>query len=447
MKKLLLAISALILGLTVVSCGPAKNENVEGKVNFVGITDDNLETDYTYNDDYFLTSAPTLNNNLADVSLALALTGAKAPGDNPMAYMEGFYNACKFTNVVANEDFAKTPTENTIGFAMASKEINVNGNKYLLVSTNVRGFTYGAEWVSNFELGESGNHQGFDKASDKVLAGIVDYVKKYNTNNLKLKYWLTGYSRAGAVAGLTASKLTDQNREETNNIYAYTFEAPASRVSDKKYENIFNYVNPDDLVTKIIPSSFNLVRPGVDIDYTTRKDFDKMASYVAKLTKNVTLKKYSAEKPMSTLITDLFKAIFGDDGAFRKTYVTEYQSSIQFLINKVFSLTSAERTKLIDYFKSNLLSMVSVISGKNKDRLKSLVINALNSANVEYDSTQMNNALDKIANLVVDVFLNNVSGDDLAALLVNINSIIQNHYCEVSLAYMRTKYTLQDTTK
>ena len=438
MKKIIVVVMAFIFTFTLVGCAN-KNEPVEGKANFVGISENNLETTYTYCDDYFVDDATFKNNNLADTSLVLALTGANAPQENKAAYMQAYFDNCKFKNMYVCDDFKVTPTENTIGYAIASKEINVKTGKYLLVSVVVRGFTYGEEWVSNFDLGKTGNHHGFDQASDKVISGINSYIEKYNTNNLKLKIWLTGYSRAGAVAGLTAAKLVDQNKAETSNIYGFTFEAPASRVMDKKYENIYNYVNGSDIVTKLIPEAFNLVRPGLDIDYTVGKDYDKMAEYVSGITKNVTLKKYSGEKKLSTLISDIVKAIFGTTADFRETYVDEYQSSIQYFIKYVFGLTSQQMNSVKDVLQGRLLQAVVAISSKDKAQLKKFIIDSLDKAQLTYDSNGMNNALDKLSELVVDRFLNNIDSNDLATMLVNINSVIQNHFCEVALAYMRTK--------
>ena len=41
-----------------------------------------------------------------------------------------------------------------------------------------------------------------------------------------VKIWITGYSRAGAVANLVAARLDEDSSYSQKDVYAYTFSAP-----------------------------------------------------------------------------------------------------------------------------------------------------------------------------------------------------------------------------
>ncbi len=114
------------------------------------------------------------------------------------------------------------------------------------------------EWKSNLRLGDSlldlpTVHAGFNATEKAVHKKLNTFLK---TNKLKkgsVAFWVTGHSRGAAVANIMAKRLSDTYGK--SNVYAYTFASPkVVKVSTKttnKYSNIFNYVNPDDVVTRI----------------------------------------------------------------------------------------------------------------------------------------------------------------------------------------------------
>ncbi|MGN0241440.1 MAG: hypothetical protein ACI4CS_07115, partial [Candidatus Weimeria sp.] len=70
-------------------------------------------------------------------------------------------------------------------------------------------------------------------------------------------FWVTGHSRGVAVADIMAKRLSDTYGKSA--VYAYTFASPKvtkSREKDtSRYTNIYNYINPDDLVTTLPPEN------------------------------------------------------------------------------------------------------------------------------------------------------------------------------------------------
>ena len=77
------------------------------------------------------------------------------------------------------------------------------------------------------------------------------------------KIWVSGYSRAGAVANALVynPSLLGVNNDA---IYAYTFEAPASLDSSNCNEdiNVHNVLNSGDVIAAVVPSNYNIGRCG-----------------------------------------------------------------------------------------------------------------------------------------------------------------------------------------
>ena len=250
---------------------------------------------FYYSDGYFLEDPTVYNTHLASMSIAAAMAAfgrsTDQVGDN--AYANHFANikqlfsdiGCADVNFFVNEDYQMQPhyygTEgrlSTIGVAISKKDINVNGETYTLVPVAIRGADYGSEWGSNVSIGASGEAQGFSDAANQVFAHIQSYIENYGlaeqAANGKLKFWVVGYSRAGATANLTSKRLVDNYAEGGNQVYGYTFEAPKGGVEEAKnekdytgngtYPTIHNTINELDFVTLVAPGEMGFIRYGVE---------------------------------------------------------------------------------------------------------------------------------------------------------------------------------------
>ena len=138
-----------------------------------------------------------------------------------------------------------------------------------LVAILVNGYTSGGyEWISNFDVGESGYHKGFSRAADEVTEKINEYIEDQNINTKKIKIWITGHSRGAAVTGMVAVKLN--KKYGIKNVLAYGFATPNGVPSDmaKKINssNIFNIVNPGDFVPYVVPSCWDFTKLGSTIE-------------------------------------------------------------------------------------------------------------------------------------------------------------------------------------
>ena len=264
---------------------------------------------FIYTDDYFASSAvqPNVtgkempwtaleNKSLATASMdfTMACFGSNeevtSEDDYDTDYDKNgiaFLDACDFENIVSNNiefdgsnpntqdnKYNKFPTKDSIGVIVGSKDITVwtgeQNETFKLVAIGVRGAGYGAEWASNITLGTSGEHQGFREATNKVEYMLNGYM---NQNGIApddhVKFWVCGYSRAGAVANLIAGDLSARYNVPKANVYGYTFESAAGANASvdpngTAYPNIHNIINKMDVVPRVSAQFFGNNRYGVD---------------------------------------------------------------------------------------------------------------------------------------------------------------------------------------
>lgn len=298
---------------------PVLNETIVGTVNFQSFNflgknasgDDGVDYSATfyYSDDYFshsaINGAATANRMpwtaLDDVSLAacsmdLAVASyATASGDVVSAssrtwdntdYSDRAVNArefltsCGFSNF-ENYDYDHAPDRDGVAYVIASKQIYVydevtqQNKNFTLVAVGIRGAGYGAEWASNVEIGTPGQgvantrHEGFDGSAQIVRDGVKNYLQEQGISG-DVKYWVSGFSRAAAVANLTAGYLTDEAADfhtTQDDVYGYTWECPQGASTNENklnYKNIHNIINAMDVVPMVSPSVFEHQRLGVD---------------------------------------------------------------------------------------------------------------------------------------------------------------------------------------
>lgn len=209
-----------------------------------------------------------------------------------------------------------TQQSDGVAYALAHKDLGESdGVRRELIAVSVRG-SYGSEWLSNFNLGEGEaaaaaealtderlhDHTGYQIAALDILAHLDEWVDEAESRGSEVSILLTGHSRGGAVAGLLASMLDDRAATRADagvdtgasgaaadgadaaadatataatdaaalapRVFAYTFASPRTtlntRSNDARYGNIFNIVNPADMVTSVPLESWGYVRYGVD---------------------------------------------------------------------------------------------------------------------------------------------------------------------------------------
>mgnify|MGYP002626301423 CR=1 FL=1 len=222
----------------------------------------------------FWQSATQYDGNLAVMSLALALSANRAmnPSEDvkawfdPSLHLEKYLTDAGFSDI-RKDDYSKETSMYTISMAMGSRRMEREGEEpFTLIAIGVCGGGYGNEWQSNMTPGQGAIHQGFLSASRLVIDRLAGYIL---TNGIKgnIKVWISGFSRAAAVSNVTAGLLVRDGVFPKENVFAYTFATPAAVCNAPRsgYENIFNILNPMDIVPQVMPSDWNFARFGTDL--------------------------------------------------------------------------------------------------------------------------------------------------------------------------------------
>jgi hypothetical protein len=295
---------------TTTSANPSTIEYTKIPFSYASVIDTRDKTSSIYySDELFSQTADNYNQQLATATMGLAMAAFRRPNvDDPTAVSPAdqaknildLYEKLGFGTVDLHYPTpAKTDTGYTIGYTIAMKKTTVKnpdtGNpetKYIL-AVAVRGANYETEWGSNTTMNDSatddGEAKGFSNAADQVMEGIENYISQHLSSTMQksCKIWITGYSRGGATANLTARRVIDGLDFATEkNVYAYTFEAPQGAVSVTKsssldhtawdasypkyapqstqYSSIHNIINKLDVVPMVAPSRMGFTRYGVD---------------------------------------------------------------------------------------------------------------------------------------------------------------------------------------
>ncbi len=228
----------------------------------------------TFHDDWFFKDSSIYNHDLAKMSLGLAMSGfgsKKLLGYRDINVRNLFANLnfdMKTYKSYGYQEGDKGGEENTIAMALCQKDIyDKNGNKVILLGICLRGGEYGdSGWAGNVTVGYNTEvgiyHKGFYQAAVNARKEIAKYISNLDTDNVRV--WLTGFSRSAAVANLLSAQLRINGLFNGSDIYTYTFATPNNQeISFNNYNNIFNLINPNDIVPTVPPKQWTFGKPGV----------------------------------------------------------------------------------------------------------------------------------------------------------------------------------------
>ncbi len=247
-------------------------EVIKGLFSYPSVEDSDVDHSsvFYYSDGYFAKSPEQYDNHLATMSLNLAMSAFGSNYGGTTDYSNKFRNVNQLLgdigceNIFISDTYTQKPTEDSIAAAIGSKKITVNNETYTLIPVAIRGAGYESEWASNVTIGISAEHYGFASAANQVTQYVKDYLAKNQISTDKVKFWIVGYSRAGATANLTAQRLSNLYGE--NSVYGYCFEAPKGGVqgTGSVYKNIHNVINVNDIVPRVATTEMGFIRYGVD---------------------------------------------------------------------------------------------------------------------------------------------------------------------------------------
>ena len=111
----------------------------------------------------------------------------------------------------------------TVGFTVAHKTIvDERGSEHKLYVVVLRGTATPTEWISNFNIGLSGDAHGFVTAG----ADVGLYLNSLNIDKVNDKIWVIGHSRAAAVTNWLCGVWAYKNGYKCENVYGYAFAVP-----------------------------------------------------------------------------------------------------------------------------------------------------------------------------------------------------------------------------
>lgn len=446
--------------------------------------------DSYYSDDYFKAKSFIYNQRLAIASLAVAMSSYPIKDEDTYGHTKELYTKLGFEKFYKNEYADQNSQKDALGVVMASKKMET----YTLLSVGARGSDYGNEWTSNFEVGNDGQYaSGFNVASNVVLKTINDYI---SNNNIKgnVKIWATGYSRAGAAVNLAFGKidkaLIDNNKIIPNvnytkdDLFVYTFEAPAGKVGTVKgeayveklgqYNNIFNLISLDDIVPMVMPRKWGFVRYGLDLylpSKITELDYD---NYLVQL-KTIINSTYDVEtigeykldtfslsgdkinytfgKYVDMLVNDLF-----DEIGSLENYVNDYEKTVSKIVGLAIS-NPEFRNALKEFFDQAKFKILAPAYARLSEPDIDKAVDAIFAAVEEEYGTMLKkpafNAIDKdeftlclkkLMKVLINVIKKEGGLTALAPLMTWASSIIYPHIPEVEYASLlamengKTKY-------
>ncbi|MBQ8093714.1 MAG: hypothetical protein IJ242_09085 [Clostridia bacterium] len=262
---------------------------IEGVVSYPSFPDENadIENVFYYSDGFFTVDTNTYSPQLATLSMCLAGAAGysneygKEDHDGGLTsdYLDKSQNfrqfvsdiGCKDVNIFVNDFNIQKPNSGSIGVGIASKEMFFNDTRKKLVIIGVRGMGYEAEWISNMTLGKNGEAEGWSLAADMIMAELKDYLARRDIDGSDEDtiFWVSGYSRAGATANLTAKRIIDTYDNLGTHTFAYPIEAPkggvaSAKVDGNNYNCIHNVVNNNDIVPWVGTTEMGFIRYGVD---------------------------------------------------------------------------------------------------------------------------------------------------------------------------------------
>jgi len=321
---------ALLLLLSPFSAG-----GLEGHARF-GRQGHDIVWPFPYEDGFFQEPGTQYRQGLARASLGMALSAfrkAGAPVADSHLDIAALFLELGFHEPLFSQ-YNRQPTINTIATAMAQKQLG----EYTLLAVAVSGGGYQDEWQSNFSIGDSLHHIGFDSAAQQVVQRVSAYLTQHRLHDRPVKIWITGFSRAAATANRAAALLLDKRMVAPVDLYAYTFATPnVTRQEDAEgYPAIFNVVGAFDPVPMVpfadwgfsrYGTTFVLPAPQLNSDYVRR--VAPVAAGFQRFTGNPFWANYSGVSAVSKFLSSLSENV---------TTTEEYTQKVQPMLMDLWAI-------------------------------------------------------------------------------------------------------------
>ena len=224
--------------------------------------------DFYYSDSFFMRSACSYNHKLAILSLGLTMSSFTYKNDGDKYTRSALHEMGFDDRTIESHRYDDQKScEDTCGYIFGAKKLP---DDFFLIPVVIRSHRYGGEWVSNAHAVEDDLPDfsaGFKKAADEVYEALEKYIDRRGFDRERLRIWVCGYSRGGAVTNLLGARLTFESGIGKDNVFAYSFATPLTvydRAADFT-DNIFNIISEIDVVPRMPLRYWHLTRYGTDM--------------------------------------------------------------------------------------------------------------------------------------------------------------------------------------
>lgn len=470
-------------------------KKITGQFNYSSSSNQDYTATYYYDDNYFAQRADIYNPSLATMTLCFAMSCFGSNETNSYKFKtvnaENLLEELGYSQFETNQSYREKPEADTIGVLAANKKITANGKVYTIIAVGVRGGGYEREWASNFTLGKSGFHSGFDTAKKNVLKFLKDYISGNDISG-DIKIWITGYSRAAATVNLVAGALNEgeslgnKATLQYDDLYAYCFACPMGvlRTDIKKtfnYGNIWNIISPHDPVPKVAPAAMGFSRYGENeylptaattsgyssMKKTMLKQLELIDSVDKYIVEDFRMKKISwwhilpggnpaiindeaNKKNQNIFLDDAILRLSSDFIKSRTNYYNTFETGIRELLKAVCQ-DESKVGKIIDLFfikfseymvQNQVIFFLSPAIGSLRflaihDDISNSLIKSFDEAGVTgYDKNSIKKAAKPLIDTLVALAISDP--DFTVSIIENNKSVIQAHFSEIYLAWLQS---------
>ena len=260
---------AVILTLvsTALSASAESNLPVDPCDSFEWLNISTGQMPFMYNHGMLFDDARQMSSDLAKASVIIADAAYKYGGNNSITKLVEEMGYTPLDNSSSYERETSIYFNDVVAFTVAYCDVTYQGEAYRLYCVPIRGTGANSEWYSNFNIGASGDHEGFYKAATEVYGKITFELINDSYDPEHSIVWLTGHSRGAAVSNIVAGML---NEAATcclpEHIFAYTFACPSVSKNSVAYENIYNFNNPGDMITAVPLEEWGYDRNGITVE-------------------------------------------------------------------------------------------------------------------------------------------------------------------------------------
>lgn len=262
---------ALAVVLTLVSTAlPASAESklsVDPCDSFEWLNISTGQMPFMYNHGMLFDDARQMSADLAKASVIIADAAYKYGGNNSITKLVEEMGYTPLDNSSSYERETSIYFNDVVAFTVAYCDVTYQDEAYRLYCVPIRGTGANSEWYSNFNIGASGDHEGFYKAAKEVYGKITFELINDSYDPEHSIVWLTGHSRGAAVSNIVAGMLNEASACcLPEHIFAYTFACPSVSKNSVAYENIYNFNNPGDMITAVPLEEWGYDRNGTTVE-------------------------------------------------------------------------------------------------------------------------------------------------------------------------------------